>query len=114
MRLGSNTTRLVIGCLIGAVFLYLAGRKVDFNPMWDAFTRVNYWFVLLALPVIFISHYLRALRWRLLMDPIKRVDVASLFSALLIGYMANILMPAHLGELLRAYVLGKKRGVSAS
>ncbi len=48
------------------------------------------------------------------MDPIKRVDVTSLFSALLIGYMANILMPAHLGELLRAYVLGKKRGVSAS
>jgi hypothetical protein len=28
--------------------------------------------------------------------------------------MANILMPAHLGEVLRAYVLGKKRGVSAS
>jgi len=48
------------------------------------------------------------------MDPIKRVDVASLFSSLLIGYMANILMPAHLGEFLRAYVLGKKRGVSAS
>jgi len=114
MKLGSNTTRLIIGCLIGLVFLYLAGRKVDFSLMWEAFTRVNYWFVLLAVPIIFFSHFLRALRWRYLMDPIKRVDVASLFSALLIGYMANILMPAHLGELLRAYVLGKKREVSAS
>jgi hypothetical protein len=92
----------------------LAGRKVDFSLMWEAFTKVDYWFVLFALPVIFFSHFLRALRWRYLMDPIKRVDVASLFSALLIGYMANILMPAHLGEFLRAYVLGKKRGVSAS
>lgn len=114
MKLGTNTTRLIIGCLIGLVFLYLAGRKVDFSLMWEAFTRVNYWFVLLAVPVIFFSHFLRALRWRYLMDRIKRVDVASLFSALLIGYMANILMPAHLGELLRAYVLGKKREVSAS
>jgi hypothetical protein len=114
MKLGNNTTRLIIGCLIGLVFLYLAGRKVDFSLMWEALTRVNYWFVLFAVPVIFFSHFLRALRWRYLMDPIKRVDVASLFSALLIGYMANILMPAHLGELLRAYVLGKKRGVSAS
>jgi uncharacterized protein (TIRG00374 family) len=114
MKLGSNTTRLIIGCLIGAGFLYLAGRKVDFSLMWAAFTKVNYGFVLLAVPVIFFSHFLRALRWRYLMDPIKRVDVASLFSALLIGYMANILMPAHLGELLRAYVLGKKRDVSAS
>jgi hypothetical protein len=82
--------------------------------MWEAFTRVNYWVVLLAVPVIFFSHLLRAVRWRYLMDPIKRVDVASLFSALIIGYMANILMPAHLGELVRAYVLGKKREVSAS
>ena len=114
MKLGSNTTRLIIGCLIGGVFLYLAGRKVDFSLMWEAFTKVNYGFVLLAVPVMFFSHFLRALRWRYLMDPIKRVDLASLFSALLIGYMANILMPAHLGELLRAYVLGKKRGVSAS
>lgn len=114
MRLGSNRSRLIIGCVIGLVFLYLAGRKVDFTLMWEAFTKVNYGFVLLAIPGIFFSHFLRALRWRYLMDPIKRVDVASLFSALLIGYMANILMPAHLGELVRAYVLGKKREVSAS
>jgi len=114
MSLGNNTTRLVIGCVIGLGFLYLAGRNVDFGLMWEAFTKVHYGFVLLAVPVMFFSHLLRALRWRYLMDPIKKVDVASLFSALLIGYMANILMPAHLGELLRAYVLGKKRGVSAS
>lgn len=114
MKLGSNKIRLVLGCLIGAAFLYLAGRNVDFSLMWEAFTKVNYGFVLLAVPVIFLSHFLRAFRWRYLMDPIKRVDVSSLFSALLIGYMANILMPAHLGELLRAYVLGKKREVSAS
>jgi uncharacterized protein (TIRG00374 family) len=114
MKLGNNTTRLIVGCLIGMLFLYLAARKVDFGLMWAAFTKVNYWFVLVAVPVIFFSHFLRALRWRYLMDPIKRVDVASLFSALLIGYMANILMPAHLGELLRAYVLGKRREVSAS
>lgn len=114
MRLGNNTTRLIVGCLVGVLFLYLAARKVDFGLMWAAFTKVDYWLILLAVPVIFFSHFLRALRWRYLMDPIKRVDVASLFSALLIGYMANILMPAHLGELLRAYVLGKKREVSAS
>jgi glycosyltransferase 2 family protein len=114
MKLGNNTTRLIIGCLIGVVFFYLAARKVDFSLMWETFTKVNYGFVLLAVPVMFFSHLLRALRWRYLMDPIKRVDVATLLSSLLIGYMANILMPAHLGEFLRAYVLGKKRGVSAS
>ena len=114
MKLGSNKIRLVLGCLIGAGFLYLAGRNVDFSLMWEAFTKVNYGLVLIAVPVIFLSHFLRALRWRYLMNPIKRVDVASLLSALLIGYMANILMPAHLGEFVRAWHASKQTGLAAS
>lgn len=114
MNLRSNRTRLIIGCLIGLGFLWLAGRNVEFGLMREAFAKVHYGFLLLAVPVIFFSHFLRAFRWRYLLDPIQRVDTASLFSALIIGYMANILMPAHLGEFLRAYVLGKKKGVSAS
>ncbi len=114
MSLSGNKTRLVLGCLIGAVFLYLAFRNVDFTQMGEAFSRANYWYLLSIVLVVFISHYLRVLRWRVLLAPIQKVDVGSLFSALLIGYMANVVTPAHLGELLRAYVLGKKRGVSAS
>ena len=59
-------------------------------------------------------HYLRALRWRYLLDPIRRLDTSSLFSSLIIGYGANAVTPAHLGELLRAYVLSKKREISMS
>lgn len=109
-----NKIRLIAGCLIGAAFLYLAFRKVDFPQMWDAFTRANYWYIFVILVVMFISHYLRVLRWRILLDPIQRLDIGSLFSSLIIGYMANVVTPAHLGELLRAYLLGKKRSVSAS
>lgn len=114
MALGSNRTRLILGCLIGAAFFYLAVRQVDFGQMWKAFKEANYWYVLLIIGVIFFSHYLRALRWRYLLDPIIRLDIPSLFSSLVIGYMANVITPAHLGEVLRAYVLGKKRGLSAS
>lgn len=114
MSFSGNKLKLMIGCLIGAVFLYLSFRNVNFTQMWEAFTRANYWYMLAVLAVMFISHYLRVLRWRVLLDPIKRIDIGSLFSSLIIGYMANAFTPAHLGELLRAYVLGKKRGVSAS
>jgi uncharacterized protein (TIRG00374 family) len=70
--------------------------------------------LVLAIPVVFLSHFLRAWRWRYLLAPIARLDLGILFSSLMIGYAANIFMPAHLGEILRAYVLGKKRPVSAS
>jgi uncharacterized protein (TIRG00374 family) len=103
-----------IGILIGVVFIFLALWKVDFSQMAQAFRTANYWYLIPTVPILFFSHWLRALRWRYLLDPVKRLDLSSLFSALIIGYMANVLTPAHLGEFLRAYVLGKKRGIAGS
>ena len=104
--------KLGIGILISLFFIYLAFRKVDFDQMWDSFKTANYWYILPAVAILFFSHFLRALRWRYLLDPIRRLDTNSLFSSLMIGYMANVFMPAHLGEFLRAYVLSKKREIS--
>ena len=96
---------------MGALFLYLAFRKVDFGQMWFSLKNANYWYLLPATLIVFISHFLRAFRWRYLLDPVKRVDTPSLFLALMIGYGANAVTPAHLGEFLRAYVLSQKHRI---
>ena len=106
--------KLIFGLLVSLVFLWLALRKVDFGEMWVAFSEANYWYFIPAIGVIFLSHYIRAFRWRYLLDPIQRVDTWSLFKALIIGYMANCFMPAHLGEFLRAYVISRRRDLVMS
>lgn len=112
--LKKNHIKLLFGLGLGAVFMYFAFRKVDFAQMGDAFKRANYWYLLLALFFIFFSHWMRAVRWRYLMAPIQKVKTKHLFTALIIGYMANTFTPAHLGEFLRAYVLGRKTQVKTS
>jgi uncharacterized protein (TIRG00374 family) len=94
--------------------VFLAIRKVDFAQMAQAFTTANYWYFVPAVSILFFSHLLRALRWRFLLDPIERLSIGSLFSALVIGYMANLLVPAHLGEILRAYVLSRRERIAMS
>lgn len=106
--------KTIIGVLISAVFMYLAVRKVNFSELMNSFAKVEYWYLLPGLAVIFLSHWLRALRWRYLMEPIATIKLGRLFSALLIGYMGNAFLPAHLGELIRAYIIGKKENISAS
>ena len=106
--------KLIIGIGISLVCMVLAFRKVDVADMWLAFKTANYWYLIPTVLVIFLSHYLRALRWRYLLDPIRRLDIGSLFSSLVIGYAVNTFMPAHLGEFVRAYVLGKKRQIPMS
>ena len=109
-----QTIKLAIGILISAVCIYLAFRSVDTRQMWEAFKTANYWYLLPSGGLLFISHGLRALRWRYFLDPVKRVGLGSLFSSLMIGYATNTFTPAHLGEFLRAYILSKKRHIAMS
>lgn len=109
-----HRAKLLIGILISLFFMVLAFRKVDFGQMLASLKKTDYLFLVYAVLVVFLSHYLRAFRWRYLLDPIRRLDMKSLFSSLIMGYAANVLTPAHLGELLRAYALSKKRHLSTS
>ena len=91
-----------------------AGRRTGGIHRITHAKQANYWYLVPAAAAIFFSHFLRAFRWRYLLDPIRRLDTMSLFSSLIIGYAANTFMPAHLGEFLRAYVLSKKRRIPMS
>lgn len=109
-----DTLKFSIGILISLLFLWLAFHKVDFRRMAGAFAQADYWYMIPGVAGLFCAHWLRALRWRYFLDPIKRIKIGPLFSALLIGYMANCFVPAHLGELLRAYVIGRREGIPGS
>ncbi len=105
--------KLLIGVALSVAFMFLAVRNVDFRQMQNAFAVANFWYIFPTLAIVFFSHYLRAVRWRYLLLPVKRIEMRTLFSSLMIGYMFNIFLPAHLGELVRAYVVSKKRPLPA-
>ena len=114
MKKNAVNWKLWIGISLSILFMYLAFRKVDFAQMAGAFKKAHYWWFIPATALMFFSHFLRAVRWKYLLNPVKRLDLPVLYSSLLIGYMANTFLPAHLGEFLRAYMVGKKRPVSSS
>jgi len=106
--------KLWIGIAISAFFLFLLFRKIDFDKLLLAFRALDYRYIPPALALTFLSYFLRALRWKFLLLPIKRTRLSNLFPSTLIGYMANNLLPARLGEFVRAYSLGKKEGIGTS
>lgn len=97
--------KLIIGLIISAIGLYIAFRKIDLAALTDVFIHINIWGLLLAIGLIIFSVWIRALRWQLILTPIKMVRIVSLFSATMIGYFGNGVLPFRLGELLRAYAL---------
>jgi uncharacterized protein (TIRG00374 family) len=106
--------KLWIGIGISLFFLFLLFRKIDIAAFTSAFRDMEYRYLWLAVGATFVSYFLRAVRWRFLLLPIKKASMGNLFSATIIGYMANNLLPARLGEFVRAYLLGTREGIGTS
>ncbi|HEY3163769.1 MAG TPA: lysylphosphatidylglycerol synthase transmembrane domain-containing protein, partial [Candidatus Limnocylindrales bacterium] len=68
----------------------------------------------IALALLFVSGDLafRALRWQRLLRPIRAVRYPPMLGYLLVGYLANNILPARLGELVRSHYLGDREGIS--
>ncbi|MDD2540660.1 MAG: lysylphosphatidylglycerol synthase transmembrane domain-containing protein [Desulfuromonadaceae bacterium] len=94
-----------IGIAVSLFFMVLLFNKIDFRLLGAALRSADYRYVFLAVCSTFFSYFLRALRWRYLLIPEKLIPLTSLYPATIIGYMANNLLPARLGEVVRAYTL---------
>lgn len=106
--------RLLASLAISAVFVVLAVSKVDLAEMWRSMRQADYLYVLPSAAAVILSLFIRALRWKLLLGPVKTCPVKSLFAATMIGAMGNNVLPARLGEVVRADAIGRKENVSRS
>jgi hypothetical protein len=109
-----KSRRFWIGIAFSLLFLVLFLYRVDFRKMGEALGTANYLFILPGLALYFIALLFRTVRWRFLLSPIRPFGVGRLFPVVVIGYMANNLLPVRLGELVRAYYLGEREKVSVS
>jgi uncharacterized protein (TIRG00374 family) len=104
--------RAFIGAAISIVALWFVLRGVDLARTADVLARADLRWIGLA--AIFSSSdlALRALRWQRLLRPIASVRYLHMLGYLLIGYLANNVLPARLGELVRSHYLGDREGIS--
>lgn len=105
---------LWLGLAISVLFLYLALRNVQFREIRRSLGQVHVPLLLWAMWIFLISFAIRAVRWRYILRPIKEITLPQIFSLLSVGFMANNVLPARLGEVVRAYFLAKKTGIRKS
>jgi hypothetical protein len=84
---------------------------------WDKFkialAHSKFWIIIPVFFILGLSHLLRALRWRLIMEPLGyKPSIANTYLAVLIGYLANLAVP-RLGEVLKCTLLSKYENVPA-
>lgn len=105
-----------LGTAISVVFLgAFALLFVDLAEMWEVLRHANYLFVVPALGLYTISLLFRTSRWRFFLQPVAKGDLKrGLLPVVVVGYMALNLIPARMGEVVRAVYLSLREDVSAS
>ncbi len=109
-----RTGKFIAGAAFSALFLYLAFRAVRPEDLGEAFRQTKYLYAVPAALLILASLWLRAYRWRFILLPVKSIRVESLFRATCVGTMVNTVIPARLGEIVRAHMIGKREGIPRS
>lgn len=85
----------------------------DYGEVRDALTQANFAYAAPSLILYTLALWFRTIRWRYLLGPITKGETKrALFPVVVVGYMANNLIPLRIGELMRAYYLALREGVS--
>jgi uncharacterized protein (TIRG00374 family) len=101
---------------LGILFVWLSVRKID-HSQWlqikDALQRARHWLIFPVFVLLLLSHYFRALRWKILMEPMGyHPSTFNTFAAVMIGYLVNAGVP-RLGEVVKCTLLSRYENVRA-
>jgi uncharacterized protein (TIRG00374 family) len=99
------------GLGLTVVFLVLAFERVDLTGFVAELKGVNYLWLVPSAVCTLLGYVLRTVRWRAILSGSARAPLGTLFPVLIMGFATNNLLPGRLGELWRAYLLGRKRNV---
>ena len=110
----TRSLQVAIGIAVSALALWFSMRDVDPAAVWRVLRHANYLGFAGAVGTTLIAFWLRALRWRSLISSPRRLALSGLFSATMIGFMANNILPLRLGEFVRPWALSRREGFSKS
>ncbi len=108
-----HLSKTIIPFLISFILLYLAFRNIEWENLWQSLSSISWLILFICCANAVFSIWMRAWRWRILLNPLKKISLTSIFSCTMIGFMANNVLPAHAGEVIKPYVLGRKENISS-
>lgn len=103
--------RPLAGLAVGLALLALAARSVDLQAVWVGLREANLYVVGLTLLAVLATTAAKIGRWRGLFPSRERPSLPALARALLVGQLANALLPARVGDVARAYLAGAEGGI---
>jgi glycosyltransferase 2 family protein len=106
--------KLLVSLGLGALFVWLAARGVDWAAVGQVLARVDPGVSLAYLGIFTLVHIARVYRWGILLRPLGPVSFGKLFTVSSVGFMALVLLPLRLGEFARPFLIAERGRIRVS
>jgi uncharacterized protein (TIRG00374 family) len=116
--------RTLVPLIIAIIALVIFAQKININPKLTlaAMRNAKIYFVFAAFIIYYLSFPIRTFRWRMLLENVGYTEANGihlpkfwkLLEIIYVSWFANVIVPAKLGDLYRAYLLRREAGLPAS
>lgn len=109
-----NNWRLWVGIGVSALFILFLLFSIDGDKLWQVMKAADYRYAIPAAVIYFFAVFIRSARWQYVLSPLRSIPIRRLYPVVVIGHAGNNVLPAHMGELIRAYYLAQRERFSGS
>jgi uncharacterized protein (TIRG00374 family) len=95
-----KSLKFLLLCLFAVFLLWFFGRNLNWAEVGVSLKRANPWYVALAVSIICLGYFLRAMRWKVLLEPITESSLKELFATTTVGFAA-VFFVGRAGEIVR-------------
>jgi glycosyltransferase 2 family protein len=104
--------RATIGMAVSVIALWILLQSVDIGTALEVLATASPAWVALMIVTVVADVAARGARWQALLAPLATIPYRRVLGYTYMGYLANNVLPARLGELVRSHALGEGEGVS--
>src|SRR6266851_615258 len=99
--------------LVAVVVLFRSKVQFDWAMFWEQLRYVSAGHVAAGIALIYVTYWLRAVRWSVFLSPTRTVSAGSLLGSQFIGFSAVALF-GRLADLTRPYLVARRVGLPLS
>jgi uncharacterized membrane protein YbhN (UPF0104 family) len=103
----SKFTLVAVALLLAALWIFRARLRFDWPTLLAQLRHVSIFYVCLAVAIIYFGFWLRALRWSVLLAPMRKAPARELLSAQIIGF-AMIALLGRITDLARPWLVARR------
>ncbi|HET7226297.1 MAG TPA: lysylphosphatidylglycerol synthase transmembrane domain-containing protein [Candidatus Eisenbacteria bacterium] len=108
----NRAVKLLLGVVVSALCVWLSMREVNPREVFEVLRHSNGVLFAALMGLTLLGFWIRAVRWKSFMAARQAPRLPSLYSATMIGFMANNVLPFRLGEFVRAWALARRERLS--